>query len=124
MSRLLNNGYVNNVPFPKAENLLVNEINWLRNAKVFSNYSFKTYFLPYIKVNSFSFIQETFEKNNTLSDNDQILLDGHLCLTKELLSFINAQKKSYIGCKYNNKNFIEVLKLISIALIDLYLKFF
>ncbi|EDV22025.1 uncharacterized protein TRIADDRAFT_59589 [Trichoplax adhaerens] len=83
--RLLNYGHVTKVPVSKAENLLLNEISWLRN------------------------IKEKFKKNNVLGDIDQILLDGHLSVTKELLSFISGQKKSYIGCKYDNISFIEEL---------------
>ncbi len=89
LCRLLNCANLNNVQISNTETLLNNEIIWLKKVKQLS-------------------LQQQQNDNSNKSDNnknneqqdltDEMLLDGHLNLTKELLLFQNAEKKYLIGC--------------------------
>ena len=88
LCRLLNCAHINNVQINNTEALLNNEINWLKKLK------------------------ENFD-GHVLDDNiqigDEMLLDGHLNITKELLQFQLSDKKFYIGSKSDGHMLINDL---------------
>ncbi|KAK4027909.1 probable ubiquitin carboxyl-terminal hydrolase FAF-X [Daphnia magna] len=72
LCRLLNLAATSNVPLPSAEPLLLNEINWLQR------------------------VRDSFLKTGSTQTEDD-LLEGHLCLTRELISYLGLTKKYEIG---------------------------
>ncbi|KAF4521158.1 hypothetical protein B566_EDAN017868 [Ephemera danica] len=77
LCRLLNYAYVSNCPLPTAETLLNNEIAWLKQ----------------IREN----VRETGD-----SQCEDAVLEGHLGLARELLSFVSPEKKHELGCQGGN----------------------
>lgn len=63
LCRLVNFAYLTNCPLLDVENLLINEVTWLRNAR----------------------------------DKHDVLIEGHLNLAKELLSFMPYEQKCLLG---------------------------
>lgn len=61
------------IPLPKYEQLLQTQIDWLRQAKDF------------IKSNSEGCVQEE-------------LLEGHICVARDLIGFLDPEKKYLLGC--------------------------
>ncbi|PIK56077.1 hypothetical protein BSL78_06973 [Apostichopus japonicus] len=84
LCRLLNYAYQSNNPIPNAEILLNNEIDWLKKVR------------DEVLRTGESFSQES-------------LLDGHLGITKELLSFMSSEKKFQIGAKKDGCQLIKEL---------------
>jgi ubiquitin carboxyl-terminal hydrolase 9/24 len=78
LCRLLNCAYINQVRISNADVLLNNEIQWLKKTKQAS-------------IESES--NDKFEEKEI----DELLLDGHLNITKELLQFQTSEKKHAIG---------------------------
>jgi ubiquitin carboxyl-terminal hydrolase 9/24 len=102
LCRLLNCANVNNVQINNTETLLNNEITWLKK----------------VKQTSFAGGNSNPQSNNNNNNNnksiilneeiiDEMLLDGHLGITKELLLFQNAEKKFAIGCQLNGSQLIN-----------------
>lgn len=78
LCRLLNYACASSCPLQTAQNLLNNEIDWLKNVR---------------------------EKVLTTGDSqvDEALLEGHLGVTRELVSFLGPEKKYEIGADQCNK---------------------
>ncbi|KAG8178428.1 hypothetical protein JTE90_019137 [Oedothorax gibbosus] len=78
LCRLLNYACGSNCPLPTAQNLLNNEIDWLKTVR-----------------------------NKVLSTGDsqvdEALLEGHLGVTRELVSFLGPDKKYEVGADPNNQ---------------------
>ena len=95
---LLNCAFNNGVTISNTEALLNNEINWLKKVK-------EAYLgcTTALKVSNNDPVEESF------SNIDEMLLDGHLGLTKELLLFQTAEKKFYLGSDPAGPNLINDL---------------
>jgi ubiquitin carboxyl-terminal hydrolase 9/24 len=76
LCRLLNCAHLNQVKLSNADTLLNNEIQWLKKLK------------------------ETYLATNEIQENE-LLLDGHLNLTKELLQFQSSEKKRLLNEQNN-----------------------
>ncbi|PSN47507.1 putative ubiquitin carboxyl-terminal hydrolase FAF-X [Blattella germanica] len=83
LCRLLNYAFMSNCPLPTAETLLNNEITWLK--KIREN------------------VKETGD-----SQVDEAVLEGHLGIAKELLSFMSPEKKYELGS--DEKKGINLIK--------------
>ncbi|XP_023706840.1 probable ubiquitin carboxyl-terminal hydrolase FAF-X isoform X1 [Cryptotermes secundus] len=83
LCRLLNYAFMSNCPLPTAETLLNNEIAWLK--KIREN------------------VKETGD-----SQVDEAVLEGHLGIAKELLSFMSPEKKYELGSE--EKKGINLIK--------------
>ncbi|XP_033842564.1 probable ubiquitin carboxyl-terminal hydrolase FAF-X isoform X2 [Periophthalmus magnuspinnatus] len=84
LRHLLNYAYNSNINLPNAEVLLNNEIDWLKRIR------------DEVKRTGETGVEET-------------ILEGHLGVTKELLSFQTPEKKYYIGCEKGGANLIKEL---------------
>ncbi|XP_062303511.1 probable ubiquitin carboxyl-terminal hydrolase FAF-X isoform X2 [Osmerus eperlanus] len=84
LRHLLNYAYNSNINLPNAEVLLNNQIAWLKRIR------------DEVKRSGETGVEET-------------ILEGHLGVTKELLSFQTPQKKFYIGCETGGANLIKEL---------------
>ncbi|XP_058260184.1 probable ubiquitin carboxyl-terminal hydrolase FAF-X isoform X2 [Hemibagrus wyckioides] len=84
LRHLLNYAYNSNINLPNAEILLNNEIDWLKRIK--------------------DEVKRTGETGV-----EEIILEGHLGVTKELLAFQTPEKKFYIGCEKGGANLIKEL---------------
>lgn len=98
LCRLLNCANVNNVQISNTETLLNNEILWLKKIKQI-----------YLGANDAT--DESKHMNNINSDEivDEMLLDGHLGITKELVLFQTSEKKHSIGSKLDGALLINDL---------------
>ncbi|XP_066267004.1 ubiquitin carboxyl-terminal hydrolase 9X-like isoform X4 [Branchiostoma lanceolatum] len=85
LCRLLNYACASNAPLPTAEVLLNNEIQWLKRVR--------------------DMVQQSGLENVI----DEALLEGHLGVTCELLSFQPAEKKYHIGSEKGGANLIKEL---------------
>ncbi|XP_075236606.1 ubiquitin carboxyl-terminal hydrolase-like faf isoform X2 [Lycorma delicatula] len=79
LCRLLNFAFMYNCPLPNAEALLNNEIKWLKEVK--------------------DNIKETGETGV-----EEPVLEGHLGIAKELLSFMTPEKKFHLGADEKSNN--------------------
>ncbi|XP_066519025.1 ubiquitin carboxyl-terminal hydrolase 9X-like isoform X1 [Hoplias malabaricus] len=84
LRHLLNYAYNSNINLPNAEVLLNNEIDWLKRIR------------DEVKRTGETGVEET-------------ILEGHLGVTKELLSFQTPEKKFCIGCEKGGANLIKEL---------------
>uniref|UniRef100_A0A0D9S0E2 ubiquitinyl hydrolase 1 n=1 Tax=Chlorocebus sabaeus TaxID=60711 RepID=A0A0D9S0E2_CHLSB len=84
LRHLLNYAYNGNINIPNAEVLLVNEIDWLKRIR-----------------------------NNVKSTGEtgveELILEGHLGVTKELLAFQTSEKKYHFGCEKGGANLVKEL---------------
>ncbi len=104
LCRLLNCANVNNVQISNTETLLNNEIQWLKKVKqitIGSQFSTPNTTPSSTLASPVSTINNSSKSQTPISDEiiDEMLLDGHLGITKELLLFQNAEKKHLIGCQ-------------------------
>ncbi|RZF36782.1 hypothetical protein LSTR_LSTR013963 [Laodelphax striatellus] len=81
LCRLLNFAFISNCPLPNAETLLNREIRWLKEVRA--------------KV-----------KKSGETGVEEAVLEGHLGLAKELLSFMSPEKKFQIGACDKSKIFL------------------
>ncbi len=95
LCRLLNCANVNNVQISNTETLLNNEIMWLKRVKQVA-----------ITEAAATSSKELTEVDLTV---DEMLLDGHLGITKELLLFQNSEKKCTVGSKSDGPALINDL---------------
>jgi ubiquitin carboxyl-terminal hydrolase 9/24 len=100
LCRLLNCANINNVPISNTETLLNNEIVWLKKLKqAFIGQNASLSEKQQSKDNSIisSLISSHLNQLDESCVIDEMLLDGHLCITKELLLFQNSEKKHFVG---------------------------
>lgn len=83
LSRLLSFASASNIPLNTAEVLLNNEISWLKNVK------------------------ENLKSSGSIGC-EEALLEGHLAICRELLAFMNSEKKYEIGS--NPKSSINLVR--------------
>ncbi|XP_077845911.1 ubiquitin carboxyl-terminal hydrolase 9Y isoform X7 [Macaca mulatta] len=84
LRHLLNYAYNGNINIPNAEVLLINEIDWLKR----------------IRDN----VKSTGETGV-----EELILEGHLGVTKELLAFQTSEKKYHFGCEKGGANLVKEL---------------
>uniref|UniRef100_A0A8C9GBE3 USP domain-containing protein n=1 Tax=Piliocolobus tephrosceles TaxID=591936 RepID=A0A8C9GBE3_9PRIM len=84
LRHLLNYAYNGNINIPNAEVLLVNEIDWLKR----------------IRDN----VKSTGETGV-----EELILEGHLGVTKELLAFQTSEKKYHFGCEKGGATLVKEL---------------
>nr|CAC38831.1 putative ubiquitin-specific protease [Mus musculus] len=84
LRRLLTYAYNSNIQVPNVDVLLNDEIDWLKRVR--------------------DYIKNTGETNV-----EDPILEGHLGVTKELLSFQSPEKKYHIGCKTGGANLVKEL---------------
>uniref|UniRef100_A0A8C6HIE9 ubiquitinyl hydrolase 1 n=1 Tax=Mus spicilegus TaxID=10103 RepID=A0A8C6HIE9_MUSSI len=84
LMRLLTYAYNSNIQVPNVDVLLNDEIDWLKRVR--------------------DYIKNTGETNV-----EDPILEGHLGVTKELLSFQSPEKKYHIGCKTGGANLVKEL---------------
>ncbi|XP_039251519.2 ubiquitin carboxyl-terminal hydrolase 9X-like [Styela clava] len=84
LCRLLNYAYCTNIQLQNSQVLLNNEIEWLKK----------------VRENSKAVDEQSV---------DNTLLAGHLCICKELLSFLSPEKKKQVGSEKNGPGLIKEL---------------
>lgn len=96
LCRLLNCACINQVKISNADALLNNEINWIRRMKQ-------------VYLDTQSSIEKK-ESSSSSGEIDELLLEGHLSITKELLQFQTSEKKQTIGGSIQSGLIVDLIE--------------